>query len=390
LKADRDRTHGAEQLLKDRDDLVAHAKDMWMKENSHASKLADTLAKLEDQIADRESRIQEMTQRYADAGQEARELRLLVEGADGRGFASSDFLAPAEAHGTHLKCDHFRAGARRFVDHTERFKHLLVVNDSVLLEDEILQIGMKSDYQGCDGELAIYFGNKSTSPLQGFSVMFLVKDETALRLTAAPIQPQLEPHDQIVQRLTASCFEPFTEPPIMRIQFLLPDASPRRIQIRLPVVLTKFMHGREVDQREFFNTWRLQHFVVNEVTNMVNICPRLAAHPIHIARSLLFGGALRLHHGFDKDDQNFVLVGQLHERPHALHRADVEEAGLGKIEQRELGLTLVRIELGVGRFKGKARIVVRSSHRTVGAVLTNLITTVLAVAGHLEEDRGKK
>ena len=61
----------------------------------------------------------------------------------------------------------------------------------------------------------------------------------------------------------------------MRVQFLLPDASSRRVQVKFPVALTKFMRGRELEQREFFHTWRQQHFVLNEVSSVVNLSPKL-------------------------------------------------------------------------------------------------------------------
>lgn len=433
-----------DQMLKDREELLAHAKEMWLKESGRASKLAEALTQTEDRLADQEKRLQEVSERYNEAASEVRQLRHLLDGSDGgagagsrhganefrggpmdsfgggfgeRGFgpeatdygANGRHLPPATSgalstvprshgalgagpsnlgHGSHPRsvvpprpedCD----------TNSDRFRHLLMMNDAVLSEDELLQIGIKADYQGCEGQVSVFFGNKGNAPLQSFTVQYFVREENALRLVAAPCERSLEPHDQIVQQIRVTCIEPFTEVPLMRVQFLLPDASSRRVQVKFPVALTKFMRGRELEQREFFHTWRQQHFVLNEVSSVVNLSPKLGSQPVHIARGLVFGGALRLHHGFDNDPQNFVLVGQLHERPGSVHRRDAAQSGLGDLGDHELGLSLVRVEIGAGRFSGKARVVIRSSNRTVGQALSDLIGTQLSIASHLGDVLGR-
>lgn len=434
-RTERSRAQRAEQALKDRDELLRHAKEMWMKESGRASKLAEALTATEDRLADQEKRLQDVSDRYTESSQEVRQLRHILEGPDGAGYASgfgsgfgergghaiangsSRDLSSTQHFGSSRdpsSTQHFGSvpasthhaprpptSERALVPadlpgppymeaetNADRFRHLLLVNDAVLYEDDVMQIGVKAEYQGCEGQLAVYFGNKGTAPLQAFTVQYFVKDEQALRITASQVSRQLEPHDQIVQRVNASCFEPFNEAPVLRVQYLLPDASPRRVQTKFPLVLTKFMRGQELDQREFFRLWRLQHFVLNEVSNVVNLAPKLGAQPVHIARGLVFGGSLRLHHGFDTDPQNFVLVGVLHEKPHAAIVRDATDVGLGAMDDREMGLSLVRVEVGSGRFVGKARVVVRSGHRTVGVALVDLISTQLSITQHLQ-DGGK-
>lgn len=170
--------------------------------------------------------------------------------------------------------------------------------------------------------------------------------------------------------------EPFVEAPWLRIQFLLPDASPRRIQTRLPVLVTKFMVGRDLNQAEFFRTWRQQNFVLNEVSTIVQLAARLRGSLIHIARTVVFGGALRLHHGVDNHPDNFVLVSHLGDP-----RRDSQDYRPNNGESLEGCMSLVRVEVGSGRFGGKVRVVVRSDNINLARALCEAMATQLGESG---------
>mmetsp|Transcript_104305 Transcript_104305/g.191432 ORF Transcript_104305/g.191432 Transcript_104305/m.191432 type:complete len:142 (+) Transcript_104305:1-426(+) len=141
--------------------------------------------------------------------------------------------------------------------------------------------------------------------------------------------------------------------------------------MKFPVVIIKFMQGVDLRQEEFFRVWRSQRFVLNEVTSVVNLTPRLRAALVHIQRSLVFGGALRLHFGFDPNPDNFVLAGRL-----AQDNRDGED-----------GVALVRVEVGSGRFAGKARVVVRSSDHAIARGLCECIVLQLTTAHTGGNDR---
>merc|ERR1740133_838920 len=90
-RIDRSRAQRFEQNLKDREQLLVHAKEMWMKESGRASKLADALTSAEDRLADQERRLQEVSDRYNETQSEVRQLRHLLNGPDGGGFGLSTF-----------------------------------------------------------------------------------------------------------------------------------------------------------------------------------------------------------------------------------------------------------------------------------------------------------
>jgi len=425
----RQRHEQSELKLKDREQLLVHAKEMWMKENVRASKLADALTTSEDKLADQEKRLAEVVERYNEAQREVRSLKHLVGDGPTEGFGGDTFRGdqktgysmgdPPSTGGSRIPAtastmrasftnkDMFGGTSKtlplsspNLVDdgrpmssmpldaHTnaDRFRRLCLMNDAVLYEDEILQIGIKAEYSGRDGQIAVFFGNKGSAALHAFTAQYFVKEEQALRLSASPMSQQLEGDKQVVQRVTVHMQEAFAEPPWLRIQFLLPDTSPRRIQIKLPVVLTKFCVGREVTAQEFFQIWRQQNFVLNEATSIVHLSTRFSGVLVHIARCIVFGGALRMHHGIDTNPDNFVLVGQLvdasgHSMGDLGSPADAFGGG-----DRERGLSLVRVEVGAGRFSGKARIVVRSSDHVVARALCESIVAQLCEANAPQSD----
>eukprot|EP00931_Biecheleriopsis_adriatica_P120981 TRINITY_DN9606_c0_g1_i1.p1 TRINITY_DN9606_c0_g1~~TRINITY_DN9606_c0_g1_i1.p1 ORF type:complete len:658 (+),score=170.70 TRINITY_DN9606_c0_g1_i1:63-2036(+) len=448
FRANRLKAEQLELKLKDREQLLVHAKEMWMKENVRASKLADALTEAENKLADQEKRLAEVSERYAEAQQEVRQLQHLLGTAGGSSGAVAA-TAPAlsggfggssagdlsggfgadpyglEVPGTNGFAKNLRVPATtstlttqawsqpemdgigmsfgdEMMQHgpavssslqpgaamlpppaegdtnADRFRRLCLLNDAVLYEDELLQVGLKAEYSGREGQLAVFFGNKGNSPLQAFTVQYFVREEQALRLVASPLSQQLEADKQVVQRLQVALLEPFAEAPWLRLQFLLPDASPRRIQMKFPVVLPKFMVGRDLSQQDFFRYWRQQHFVLNEVTSIVHLAERLRGPLVHVARAIVFGGALRLHHGIDSNADNFVLVAQLTE-PSSGDARGLETISLGA--DRDNGLSLIRVEVGSGRFTGKARVVVRSSNHVVSKALCDCLVTQLAEAG---------
>jgi len=268
------------------------------------------------------------------------------------------------------------------------------LNDAVLYEDEYLQVGVQAEYSNADGHLTVYFGNKSSVTLESFTVQYYLAGQSrALRLTSSPIMQQLETGVQVAQRVGVTFMEPFVEPPSMRVQFLLPDASPRRIQVRLPVIVTKFMVGRDLNASEFFRAWRQQNFVLNEMTTIVHLAAHLHGRLTDVARTLVFGGALRLHRDIDENPDNFVLVGQLIEPSQSTQNSRNgfgnmppsygDEAGNWRLASDYPGsaLSLARVEVGSGRFAGKVRVIVRSDSSQLAQALCEVIAMQLGEAG---------
>mmetsp|Transcript_82572 Transcript_82572/g.234202 ORF Transcript_82572/g.234202 Transcript_82572/m.234202 type:complete len:555 (+) Transcript_82572:531-2195(+) len=237
----------AELKLKDREQLLVHAKEMWMKENVRASKLADALTSAEDKLADTEKRLGEVTSRYNEAQQEVRQLQHVLGAPRENGFGGDsrklDFIPKTASPTNFAKVgrspsnfdDPFRddvpgGGGGGMVrpstamgietldggkslpmppleaeTNADRFNRLCLLNDAVLYEDELLQIGIKGEYAGRDGQVAVYFGNKSSASLEAFTVQYFVREEEAHRLSTTPIDsaPSSSPWEPCSSRV---CF----------------------------------------------------------------------------------------------------------------------------------------------------------------------------------------
>ncbi|CAJ1452027.1 unnamed protein product [Effrenium voratum] len=137
------------------------------------------------------------------------------------------------------------------------------------------------------------------------------------------------------------------------------------------------MVGKDLSQQDFFRFWRQQNFILSEVTSVVHLAERLRGPLVNIARCIVFGGAFRLHHGVDSNADNFVLVSMLGDGANHDFRGD----GLPSGHDKDGGLSLMRVEVGSGRFTGKARVVVRSSNHIVAKALCDCLVTQLAEPG---------
>ncbi|KAG7099213.1 hypothetical protein E1B28_001080 [Marasmius oreades] len=136
------------------------------------------------------------------------------------------------------------------------FDKLTFTTDGILYEDAQIQIGVKSRYQGHIGQLAIYLGNKTPTPLTSFTTKVNVSDPEALSVTFAKIPPNTIPtRAQVQQLLHVECKKSFTTPPVLTLSYLA--GSHQALSLRLPIVLTKFLEHVKLGQADFFERWRL-------------------------------------------------------------------------------------------------------------------------------------
>ncbi|EER19643.1 conserved hypothetical protein [Perkinsus marinus ATCC 50983] len=100
----------------------------------------------------------------------------------------------------------------------ERFRALIGAQEGVLYEDEILQIGLQSSYT-CgmgEGQVSIYFGNKSSGALDGFTVELISGDDITLTPTEA-VPTAIRAKQQIRLTVKAVCTKPTQQIPMMSV-----------------------------------------------------------------------------------------------------------------------------------------------------------------------------
>ena len=143
----------------------------------------------------------------------------------------------------------YTPGAERFL------QRLIYSAEGILFEDAQLQIGLKSEYHGHLGRIALYFGNKISASFESFTITVESTDSKALSLTLDKLPPStLEGMNQITQSLEAECKSFFSNPPILRISYLA--GSLQDFTLKLPIHLTKFVEPVKFSSQDFFERWR--------------------------------------------------------------------------------------------------------------------------------------
>ncbi|CAI2175521.1 5498_t:CDS:10, partial [Funneliformis geosporum] len=133
------------------------------------------------------------------------------------------------------------------------FGKLLYNMEGVMFEDNQLQVGMKSEYHGHLGRLALYFKNKTHATITSFTT---VLEHVKNLVITTPQQPAtlIQPSGQIQQLFHLECQDLFKETPNVRISFI--SGTLHTIVLKLPIVLTKFMEPIGLNGQEFFTRWK--------------------------------------------------------------------------------------------------------------------------------------
>lgn len=148
------------------------------------------------------------------------------------------------------------AAAPSFTPNTEKaFHRICFANEGVLYEDSQLQIGIKSEYHGHQGRIAMYLGNKISVGFESLTISVRSAEPEALGVTMAKIPPtSLGAMTQIQQVVQLECKDAFTRPPVLHVTYLA--GSLQELALRLPVVLTKFIEPVNLSAHDFFERWK--------------------------------------------------------------------------------------------------------------------------------------
>ncbi|CAG8640611.1 5178_t:CDS:2 [Funneliformis caledonium] len=133
------------------------------------------------------------------------------------------------------------------------FGKLLYNMEGVMFEDAQLQVGMKSEYHGHLGRLALYFKNKTQTTITSFTTAL---EHVKNIVITTPQQPAtlIQPSGQIQQLFHLECQNFFKDTPNVRISFI--SGTLHTFVLKLPIVLTKFMEPIELNGQEFFTRWK--------------------------------------------------------------------------------------------------------------------------------------
>uniref|UniRef100_A0A8C4T5Z2 AP-2 complex subunit alpha n=1 Tax=Erpetoichthys calabaricus TaxID=27687 RepID=A0A8C4T5Z2_ERPCA len=184
----------------------------------------------------------------------------------------------------------------------ENFSRFVCKNNGVLFENQLLQIGLKSEFRQNLGRMYVFYGNKTST--QFLSLLCLCH----LCTSTKPVDPTVEGGAQVQQILNIECVSDFTEAPVLNIQFRY-GGTLQNVSVKLPVTLNKFFQPTEMTSQDFFQRWKQLSNPQQEVQKIFK-----AKHPMdtEVTKAKIIGFGVALLDGVDPNPSNFVGAGVIH------------------------------------------------------------------------------
>uniref|UniRef100_A0A667WPM1 AP-2 complex subunit alpha n=1 Tax=Myripristis murdjan TaxID=586833 RepID=A0A667WPM1_9TELE len=224
---------------------------------------------------------------------------------------SSDLLAlsPAPSAGASLLVDVFsESSAPAAADvYEDNFARFVCKNNGVLYENQLLQIGLKSEYRQNLGRMYVFYGNKTSTQFLSFTASVGSPDPLNTHILH-PVDPTVDGGAQVQQILNIECLSDFTEAPVLNIQFRY-GGTLQSIAVKLPIMLNKFFQPTEMMSQDFFQRWKQLGAPQQEVQKIFK-----AKHPMdtEVTKAKIIGFGAALLDGVDPNPANFVGAGVIH------------------------------------------------------------------------------
>nr|XP_056707149.1 AP-2 complex subunit alpha-2 isoform X2 [Euleptes europaea] len=192
----------------------------------------------------------------------------------------------------------------------DNFARFVCKNNGVLFENQLLQIGLKSEFRQNLGRMFIFYGNKTSTQFLNFTSTLICSDDlqSGLNLQTKPVDPTVEGGAQMQQVVNIECISDFMEAPVLNIQFRYGGAL-QNVSVKLPITLNKFFQPTEMASQDFFQRWKQLSSPQQEVQNIFK-----AKHPMDtdITKAKIIGFGTALLEEVDPNPANFVGAGIIH------------------------------------------------------------------------------
>nr|KAF6281594.1 adaptor related protein complex 2 subunit alpha 2 [Pipistrellus kuhlii] len=197
----------------------------------------------------------------------------------------------------------------------DNFARFVCKNNGVLFENQLLQIGLKSEFRQNLGRMFIFYGNKTSTQFLNFTPTLICSDDLQanildLSLQTKPVDPTVDGGAQVQQVVNIECVSDFTEAPVLNIQFRY-GGTFQNVSVKLPITLNKFFQPTEMASQDFFQRWKQLSSPQQEVQNIFK-----AKHPMdtEITKAKIIGFGSALLEEVDPNPANFVGAGIIHTR----------------------------------------------------------------------------
>ncbi|XP_076033650.1 adaptor protein complex 2, subunit alpha isoform X1 [Oratosquilla oratoria] len=195
---------------------------------------------------------------------------------------------------------------------TDNIKKFVCKNNGVLYENEIIQIGIKSEFRQNLGRIGVFYGNKTSMPLQGFnpSVSLEAGQQGKVNLQVKPVEPTIDAGAQVQQLVNSECLEDFEGLPELTVNFTYANA-PQRLALHLPLSTNKFFEPTDMNGESFFARWKNLSGAMQEAQRIFK-----ATSPMEPAaiKTKILGFGMQLLEDIDPNPDNFVCAGIIHTR----------------------------------------------------------------------------
>ncbi|XP_043954952.1 AP-2 complex subunit alpha-2 isoform X3 [Gambusia affinis] len=187
------------------------------------------------------------------------------------------------------------------------FLRFVCKNNGVLFENQLLQIGIKSEYRQNLGRMYLFYGNKTSVQFASFTTTVNCPGElqTQLNVQSKPVEPLVEGGAQIQQVLNIECLTDFSDAPLLNIKFRYGGAL-QNLTLKLPVTINKFFQPTEMASQDFFQRWKQLSQPQQEAQKIFK-----ANHSMdtEVIKAKLLGLGMALLDNVDPNPENYVCAG---------------------------------------------------------------------------------
>ncbi|XP_031568102.1 AP-2 complex subunit alpha-2-like [Actinia tenebrosa] len=233
----------------------------------------------------------------------------------------------------------------------EMLKKFVCKNTGILFENDIIQIGVKSEFKDVLGRIGLFYGNKTSSQFTNFSTSIHMPGDlsTRLQVDIKPPPPAVDGGAQVQHFITVECLQDFYQCPILNMQFCV-SGMVQSLNLKIPVFLSKFCTSAEMNSQDFFTRWKHLSNPQQESQKIFQ-----AKYPMDNAAitTKLTGFGIAIQNNVDPNPENFIC------------------AGIIKVKVAQIGC-LLRLE--PNRQAQMYRLTIRASRPEVAPHLTELLT----------------
>uniref|UniRef100_M3ZKM6 AP-2 complex subunit alpha n=1 Tax=Xiphophorus maculatus TaxID=8083 RepID=M3ZKM6_XIPMA len=185
------------------------------------------------------------------------------------------------------------------------FLRFVCKNNGVLFENQLLQIGIKSEYRQNLGRMYLFYGNKTSVQFASFTTTVILDNCLQLNVQSKPVEPLVEGGAQIQQVLNIECLTDFSDAPLLNIKFRYGGAL-QNLTLKLPVTINKFFQPTEMASQDFFQRWKQLSQPQQEAQKIFK-----ANHSMdtEVIKAKLLGLGMALLDNVDPNPENYVCAG---------------------------------------------------------------------------------